>query len=75
MSGVGRRADKRIERTIAYLLQCPASTVPEAMHNNEATATSQVFVYPLREPVALPPAALRCMATFLCQIDDVGDGE
>ena len=31
MSGKGRCVDKRIERTVAYLLRCPRSTVPEAM--------------------------------------------
>ncbi len=31
MSGKGRCADKRIGRTVAYLLRCPRSTVPEAM--------------------------------------------
>jgi hypothetical protein len=31
MSGRGGRADRRIERTVAYLLRCPRSTVPEVM--------------------------------------------
>jgi hypothetical protein len=31
MSGEGRCADKRIGRTVAYLLRCPRSTAPEAM--------------------------------------------
>ena len=31
MSGKGRCVDKRIERTVTYLLRCPNSTVPEAM--------------------------------------------
>jgi hypothetical protein len=31
MSGEGRCADKRIGRTVAYLLHCPRLTVPEAM--------------------------------------------
>ena len=31
MSGRGQSADKHIERTTTYLLQCPASTVPEVM--------------------------------------------
>ncbi len=31
MSGKGRCVDKPIGRTIAYLLRCPRSTVPEAM--------------------------------------------
>jgi hypothetical protein len=31
MSGKGRCVDKRIQRTVTYLLRCPRSTVPEAM--------------------------------------------
>ena len=31
MSGMGGRADKRIAATVAYILKCPASTVPQAM--------------------------------------------
>ncbi len=31
MSGKGWCVDKRIKRTVAYLLGCPRSTVPEAM--------------------------------------------
>ena len=31
MSGKGRCVDKRIQRTVAYLLRCPRSSVPEAM--------------------------------------------
>jgi hypothetical protein len=31
MSRKGGRADPRVERTVAYLLRCPRSTVPEAM--------------------------------------------
>ena len=31
MSGMGGRADKRIADTVAYILKCPASTVPQAM--------------------------------------------
>ncbi len=31
MSGKGRCVDKRIKRTVAYLLRCPRSSVPEAM--------------------------------------------
>ena len=31
MSGLGRRVDVRIAHTVAYLLQCPRSLVPEAM--------------------------------------------
>ena len=46
MSGMGRRADSCIERTVAYLLRCSALTVPEAMRNDEATTTPLVFVYP-----------------------------
>ncbi len=71
----GPHADKRIERTVTYLLRCPASTVPEAMHDDEATTTPLVFVYPSQGPVASPAAASRCTATFLCHINNVGDGE
>jgi hypothetical protein len=38
--------DKRIERTVVHLLWCPASKVPEAMHDDEATTAPLVFVYP-----------------------------
>ena len=31
MSGRGRRVDVRIAHTVAYLLRCPRSSVPEAM--------------------------------------------
>ena len=31
MSGVRGRDGKRIARTIAYLLKCPASSMPQAM--------------------------------------------
>jgi hypothetical protein len=31
MSGKGWCVDKRIKRTVAYLLRCPRSSVPEAM--------------------------------------------
>ncbi len=31
MSGKGQCVDKRTKRTVAYLLRCPRSTVPEAM--------------------------------------------
>jgi hypothetical protein len=46
MSGRGRRVDKRIEHTVVHLLWCPASKVPEAMRDDEATTTPLVFIYP-----------------------------
>ena len=50
MSGMGRCADKRIERNVAYLLRCPESTVPEAMQackystNKNVNTTKQMAV-------------------------------
>ena len=74
MSGRGRRVDKRIKRTVVHLLWRPASKVPEAMRDDKATTTPLVFVYH-EGPAASPVAASRSTATFLCHIDDVGDGE
>ena len=40
---MGRRADKHIERTIAYLLRCPASTVPEVMQACKYSTNESVY--------------------------------
>ena len=67
MSGKGRCVDKRIERTLAYLLRCPNSTVPEAMRvskfsdKESSNAGKQMAVCRAREKAdggkrkALPP--------------------
>ena len=67
MSGKSRCVDKRIERTVAYLLRCPNSTVPEAMRAckfsdmESSNAGKQMAVRRAREKAdggkrtALPP--------------------
>ena len=67
MSGKGRCVDKRIERTVAYLLRCPRSTVPEAMRackfsdKESSNPGKQMAVRRAREKaaagkrIALPP--------------------
>jgi hypothetical protein len=67
MSGKGRCVDKRIERTIAYLLRCLNLTVPEAMRackfsdKESSNAGKQMAVRRAREKAdggkrkALPP--------------------
>ena len=58
MSRKGWRADKRIARTVAYLLRCPRSTVPEAMwacrfsDKESASPTTQMAVRRAREKAA-----------------------
>jgi hypothetical protein len=67
MSGKGRCVDKRIERTVAYLLRCPRLTVPEAMRackfsdKESSNAGKQMAVRHAHEKaaggkrIALPP--------------------
>ena len=65
MSGKGRCVDKRIQRTVAYLLRCPRSSVPEAMRackfsdKESSNAGKQMAVRRAREKAAsgkrIPP--------------------
>ncbi len=83
MSGKGRCADKRIERTVAYLLRCPRSTVPEAMRackfsdKESKNAGKQMAVRRAREKAASgkrnpPPSQFnRCVDSW--DVDRVPD--
>jgi len=65
MSGKGRCVDKRIQHTVAYLLRCPTTSVPEAMRackfsdKESSNAGKQMAVRRAREKAAsgkrIPP--------------------